>query len=234
MPSGWIEGVRAIRVLVALLFAAYNLVPLYGLWAWNWDAFQLLILYWSETLVLAAWTMARLALVPPALLGTITINGKAVPATHASLIGVMSLTASVFCAGHLLFLCVIFSGDWFRRLHGVGDFLRTFYIASDAWIPLALVTLAGGADVLIGEYHPQFVDALARRLRIVAVAAAPPNAAAGDAVGGIIGTLLIRIVVMQVAIICGAWFASYWGSLAPLAIIVGLKTLIDFGHRAAR
>jgi hypothetical protein len=28
MPSGWIEGVRAIRVLVALLFAAYNLVPL--------------------------------------------------------------------------------------------------------------------------------------------------------------------------------------------------------------
>ena len=99
---------------------------------------------------------------------------------------------------------------------------------------MALVTLAGGADVLIGEYHPQFVDALARRLRIVAVAAAPPNAASGDAVGGIIGTLLIRIVVMQVAIICGAWFASYWGSFAPLAIIVGLKTLIDFGHRAAR
>ncbi len=32
----------------------------------------------------------------------------------------------------------------------------------------------------------------------------------------------------------GAWFASYWGSFAPLAIIVGLKTLIDFGHRAAR
>jgi hypothetical protein len=126
MASVWITGERAIRLLVALLFTAYNLLPLYGLWAWNWDAFQLLILYWSETVVLAAWTMARLALVPPDLLGDMTVNGKTVKATHGKLIGVMSLTAGIFCAGHLLFLCVLFSGDWFRRLHGIGDFLRTF------------------------------------------------------------------------------------------------------------
>ena len=137
---------RAIRVLVALLFAAYNVVPLYGLWAWHWDAFQLLILYWSETVVLAAWTMVRLAFVPPNLLGDVTINGRTVPATHTSLIGIMSLVAGIFCLVHLVFLCVIFSGDWFRRLHGLGDFLRTFYIASDAWIPLGIVTLAGGAE----------------------------------------------------------------------------------------
>jgi Family of unknown function (DUF6498) len=234
MPMGWIKAVRAIRVLVALLFAIYNLVPLYGLWAWHWDAFQLLILYWSETLVLAAWTMVRIAFVPTALLGNMTINGCTGPATHASLIGLMSLTAGVFCAGHLWFLFVLFSGDWFRRLHGIGDFLRTFYIDSDAWIPLVLVTLAGGVEVLFGEYHPQFVDVLAQRLRIVAVVAAPPNDATGDPVGNIIGGLLGRIVVMQVAIICGAWLVRSWGSIAPLAIIVGLKTLIDFGQRAAR
>lgn len=232
MPSGWITGERIIRLLVALLFTAYNLLPLYGLWAWNWDAFQLLILYWSETVVLAGWTMVRLALVPSDLLGDMTVNGKTVKATHGKLIAVMSMTAVIFCAGHLLFLCVIFSGDWFRRLHGISDFLRTFYIASDAWIPLLLVTLAGGADVLTGQFRPQFVDAIALRLRIAAAAATRP--AAGDPVGNITGALLGRIVVMQVAIIGGAWAVKSWGSIAPLAIMVGIKTLFDFGHRAAR
>jgi len=98
---------------------------------------------------------------------------------------------------------------------------------------LGIVTLAGGAEALTGQYRPQFVDALALRLNIVAVPAAP-GAAAGDAVGNIIGPLMIRIVVMQVAIIFGAWFASFVGSVAPLAILVALKTLFDFGHRTVR
>ncbi len=234
MPAGWIKSGRAIRVLVALLFAVYNLLPLYGLWAWNWDAFQLLILYWSETVVLAAWTMVRIALVPPALLGTMTINGKVVPASHGSLVGLMSLTAAGFCAGHLLFLCAIFSGDWFRRLHSIGDFLRTFYINSEAWIPLLLVTIGGGIEVLLGDYRPQFVDTFLHRLGIATAAAAPPNAVTGDPVGNVIGGMLGRIVLMQVGIICGAWLARGWGSVAPLAIIVSLKTLIDFGQRTAR
>jgi hypothetical protein len=232
MPSARIYGERAIRLVAALLFTAYNLVPLYGIWAWNWDAFQLLILYWSETVVLAVWTMVRIALVPAELLGDITVNGKTVKASHASLIAIMSLTAGIFCAGHLLFLCVIFSGDWFKRLHGIGDFVETFYIASDAWIPLLLVTLAGGADVLTGQYRPQFMAAVAQRLRIVPAVAAPR--AAGDAVGSITGALLGRIVLVQFAIIGGAWAAGRWGSLAPLTIIIGSKTAFDFGHRAVR
>ena len=97
MSAGWSYGTRAVRVMVALLFAAYNLMPLYGIWAWHWDAFQLLILYWSETVVLAAWTLVRLALVPSDLLGDITINGKVQKASHRSLIGVMALTAGIFC-----------------------------------------------------------------------------------------------------------------------------------------
>jgi hypothetical protein len=101
---------------------------------------------------------------------------------------------------------------------------------------LLLVTIAGGADVLTGPFRPQFVDAIALRLRIAPAPApaAPLDASAGDPVGSIIGALLGRIVVMQVAIIGGAWVASRWGSLAPLAIMVGIKTVFDFGHRAAR
>ena len=229
MASGWIVGEHVIRVLVALLFAGYNLILLYGLWAWSWDAFQLLILYWSETVVLAIWAIVRIAFVPTDLLGIVTINGSPVKATHRMLIGGLAMIAGIFCAAHLLFLCVIFSGDWFRRLHGIADFLWTFYIASDAWIALLVVTAAGGVDVLTGEYRPQFVNAIARRLRIAPSRATPPTA--DDPVGGIIGGLLSRIVAMQVAIICGAWVASYWGSVAPLSIIVEIKTLIDFSQR---
>lgn len=229
MASGWIISERVIRMLVALLFAGYNLIPLYGLWAWSWDAFQLLILYWSETVVLAGWAMLRIAFVPTDLLGMVTINGGSVKATHRLLIGGLATIAGIFCAAHLLILCVIFSGDWFHRLHGIGDFLWTFYIASGAWSALLVVTAAAGIDVLTGEYRPQFVNAIARRLRIAPGRATPPP---DDPVGYIIGGLLSRIVAMQVAIICGAWVASHWGSLAPLSIIVGIKTLIDFSHRA--
>ncbi len=232
MPSAWIYGTRAIRLAVALLFAAYNLVPLYGIWYWHWDAFQLLILYWSETIVLAAWTMVRLALVPDDLLGTMTVNDKIVKATHGKLIGLTSLVAAIFCAGHLLFLCVIFSGDWFKRLHGLGDFLHTFYIASGMWFPLVLVTFAGLADVLTGPYRPQFMNAIIPHLWIAP--AAPPSGGAQDPVGNIMGTLLTRIVFMQVAIICGAWVSLRYGSMAPLAILVGAKTLFDFSHRSSR
>jgi hypothetical protein len=231
MPSVWIYSVQAARKLVALLFAAYNLVPLYGLWAWHWDAFQLLILYWSETVVLAAWTMLRLTFVPSALLGEIEINHEVQTATHASLIGFMSTVAAGFCGVHLFFLCATFSDDWFRRLHGVSEVLRAIYIDSGAWFPLALVTLAGGIDALIGEYRPPFVDALAQRLHI-ALPVPPPKAMPGEPVEHIVSTMFNRIIMMQVAIIGSAWLFRHWGSLGPLAIIVGIKTVWDFGHRA--
>lgn len=174
--------------------------------------------------------MVGVTFVPANLLGILTINGSPVNATHRILFGILSLRAGISCAAHLLFLCVIFSGDWFRRLHGIGDFLSTFYVASDAWIALLVVTAAGGIDVLTGKYRPQFVSAIARRLRIAPGPTAPPTA--DDPLGHIIGGLLGRIVVMQVAIICGAWVASRRGSFAPLSIIVGIKTLIDFSQRA--
>jgi len=33
--------------------------PLYGVLYWQWDTFQLLMLSWMETVVLAFWTLMR-------------------------------------------------------------------------------------------------------------------------------------------------------------------------------
>ncbi len=127
--------VRALRIVAAMLFSAFNLVPLYGIYAWGWDAFQLLLLYWAETVILFACTLVHIACIPRARLGTMTVNGRTVPASRAMMVGFFAFHGGTFIAIHLLFLCVLFSGDAFRRIDGVAGFLRTFFFASGAWVP---------------------------------------------------------------------------------------------------
>jgi hypothetical protein len=121
----------------------------------------------------------------------------------------------------------LFSGDWFKRLHGLGDIVHTFLIASGAWKPLLLATLAGVIDLLIGEFHPAFVDVLARRLHLVW----RRRKSAPDAFGSIVGGTYARIVITQAAVIFGGMVLQRYGTMAPIAIVVGLKTLLDLGAR---
>ncbi len=55
-----------VRLVTTLPSVAFNLTPLYGLHAWGWDAFQLLLLYWAETVILFASALARIAFIPAA------------------------------------------------------------------------------------------------------------------------------------------------------------------------
>ena len=53
---------RLARALWLLGFVAAligNVTPLYGVLYWQWDTFQLLMLYWMETVVLAFWALMR-------------------------------------------------------------------------------------------------------------------------------------------------------------------------------
>jgi hypothetical protein len=98
--------VRIISIGISLIA---NLIPLYGVLYWQWDAFQLLMLYWTETVIIAFWTIVGIARLPVSQLGTITVNGRARPATHKSLCGYFTLVAAMFILGHLLLLWVMFS-----------------------------------------------------------------------------------------------------------------------------
>lgn len=130
-------------------------------------------------------------------------------------------------AGHLFLLCVLFSGDWFKRLHGFGDILHTFLVASGAWKPLLLAVLVGVVDVLIGEFHPAFVDALVRPMNLMWHRRKPVS----DGFGSVAGSVYVRIVITQVAVIFGGMASVRHGTMAPLVIVVGLKTLLDLGAR---
>jgi hypothetical protein len=226
------SGVTIWRIIGALPFAAYNLIPLYGLKYWGWDAFQILILYWTETVILAFWALMRIRFLPVKFLGTIQINGKNTAGTYANMIGFFALHAGMFIGAHLVFLLTAFSGDWFSRLNGIGDFFWTFYVASGAWIALLIAFLGGAVAALTGPYHPAFVDRAVQGLGFTPPPPPPPPAN-NDAVGGIVMGLYVRIVLTQVALIFGAWF-SMRGAVGPLIVLVSLKTLFDFFYRIAR
>ena len=58
---------------VIVLSLIGNLIPLAGLYYWHWDPFQLLMLYWMETAIVAGWSLARIATLPESLLGRIKV-----------------------------------------------------------------------------------------------------------------------------------------------------------------
>lgn len=50
--------------MATLFVLAANLLPLAGVWFWGWDAFVVLMVYWAETVIVAGWTLARIATLP--------------------------------------------------------------------------------------------------------------------------------------------------------------------------
>lgn len=200
-----------ISTLVAL---AGNLVPLAGVLYWGWDPFQLLMLYWMETVILAGWTMARIGVMPQAELGTITVNGRERPGSNRVMVGFFSLHAGMFIAVHFLFLWLLFSDGWTARVRGPITFVHDLVIESGAWIPLVFALVSGLISFLIER---------ARSLAFVL----PAGGKAEDRVGSVVGSLYMRIFAMQFAIIAGAMFAKEYGTNAPLLIVIVLKTLFD-------
>jgi Family of unknown function (DUF6498) len=214
---------RVLYGVAALITLVGNLIPLYGVLYWGWDTFQLLMLYWMETAIIAFWTMGRLAKLPQDQLGTMKVNGVERPATTKGLVGFFSLHAGGFILGHLLFLLLLFSGNWLQKPHPGGS-LRELVTTNGVWIALLLLFVASWMSFLV-DIKPSLVQRIENWLhpgRVVPQA----NPAKGG-VGAIVGVLYMRIVIMQVAIIFGAMLAKSMSSLAPILIVIGLKTLVD-------
>lgn len=204
-----------------LLTFIANLVPLAGVWWWGWDVFQVLMLYWMQTVLVVVWTVLHLHKLPREKLGDITVDGVKRPATRRDLLFVFGSTGAAFCGAHLLFLWLFFAGDWSARVHGPVSFWQHMVIESGAWLPLLIGAIAGAASYVAMPPRSAPVQWIAQRL-----GAAQRDAASVD-LGTIVGTMLGRVVLMQIAIIFGAMFVRSYGSTAPLLILIGLKTLAD-------
>jgi len=175
--------------------------------------------------ITAFWTIRRIGRLPEDQLGTLTVNGKVKPATHKMLCGFFTLHAGMFILAHLLFLWVLFSGEWLKRVHGFASFWDELFVANGIWIALLFMFVSGWIGYLVSAppaYPRKMERGLYPKKRL-----APVPDANGDSVGSVIGGLYVRIVIMQIAIIAGAAFANSYGSIAPLLIVIGFKTLAD-------
>jgi hypothetical protein len=191
-----------------------NLVPLVGVLAWGWDAFLLLTLYWMETVIVAVRTILQVA-----------ISGDGRPARPSSRIGLalfFTFHAGMFIGVHFLFLWLMFSGDWPRRTGGVLEFFRVALVEEGLWVPLLIMALAQTVPLL----ETPLLNLLARRQ-----GRAPQPAAAPLSHGEIVTGLYARIIVMQFAIILGAWVAIALGSIGPLILLILAKIFIEIRWR---
>jgi hypothetical protein len=204
-----------------------NLIPFAGLYYWGWNPFQLLMLYWMETVIIAGWALARIATLPANRLGRMTVNGREGPATHRDLLIMFGSMAFVFCAAHFFFLWMIFQDGWRGKVDGPTSFVRVFVIESGAWIPLLFTLLAGAIAFITSPLRPHVIRLIEARLGIAAEE--PKLDESTDAVGAAIGSLLGRIAIMQAAVIFGAMLAKSYGSNAPMYIVIVLKLIFESG-----
>jgi hypothetical protein len=197
-----------------ILIVAANLLPIAGILWWGWDAFVLLMLYWMETAIIGFWTIVRLTMASPAERGDIRAAGSTALPGRLAIAAFFTVHAGIFMLVHFIFLWTLFAGAWAERIHGPAEFVRVMVIGTDLWIPLLVLFFVRGAIVL---------GPPAKRLLGLPVAA-PAAPVTGQS---IVTGLYMRILVMQVTIIVGAWVATLFGSAGALVLLVVAKTLLE-------
>jgi hypothetical protein len=206
-----------------LILIAINMVPVIGVIAWQWDAFVLLILYWLETAIIAFWTVARIATTPGDELGDLQLDERTTSPIGLAML--FALLSAVFMGVHFLFLWALFSGEWPGRIHGIADFARRVIIETGIWMPLLVLFVGRGIIVLLDLAKRRLLP----KLDPDRWPSADRDGRAASEGSTAVFALFLRIFIMQVAIIIGAWFAMLLGSIAPFLLLIAIKTAADVG-----
>ena len=199
--------------VIALLAA--NAIPLFGVLFLDWDAFFIVLLYWSENLVIGFYTILK-----------IVFSEVSHPLIHLGkliLIPFFIIHYGGFTAGHGLFLLAIFKEDIAKRvLEGftwpfflifvelLFNVVKQMYLIIPSQMKFAILSLFISHGVsfiynymLKGEY-------------------------ASDKSPNLMASPYKRVIIMQFAILGGAYWAMTIGSPAALLfILVVLKTVFD-------
>ncbi len=220
----------------ALALVAANLLPLFGVLFWDWDAFEIVALYWTENVVIGAinvlkmitcspdpaaidWTQVEAATRKS---GLQALQQPAVEQDNPDLVQqatspFLKLTFTPFFAVHYGFFCFV---------HG-----------------MFVLTLFGNQDIAVsplGEFEA-FSRVLAERhlgWAVAGLAASHLCSFFVNYLGGgeyrrtVVPLLMFqpygRVVVLHVAILFGGWVAMALGSNAGvLSILVAGKTVLD-------
>lgn len=209
--KAWIEdaGNRRRASLAALL--AVNLIPLVGVFGWGWDATALLVLYWSENLILGAYNIVKMLACQP------------IAGLFPSLFFLVHYGG--FCAVHGLFVLSI--GAESSSMDGIMD-------GEDRW-PFVLVfveLLVGVVRHVLSQAPTEWLVGFAALAVSHGVSLVLNYFLGGEyrdaEVRTLMGAPYRRVVVLHVAILAGGWAAATMGSPLPmLLVLVALKTGLD-------
>jgi len=136
----------------AIALVAANLLPVYGLLAWDWPAQSLLALYWAETVVIAAMTLLRILFAHPGSPGYWILKLVALPLLPLLLVplvlAVFGLAALVFGVfgnpeTRHAFVSILFAASDARDLLPPRQALRVLGFGAEPQTLVTLCALAG-------------------------------------------------------------------------------------------
>ncbi len=209
----WYHVTSSVGAVMALVIA--NAIPLLGVLFFGWNVWTILIAYWLENGIVGAFNIAKMAMAQSdasAVSATWTVNGRAVSSlTKASLIPFFVMHYGSFWLVHGVFVLAL-SGIGSM---GPGDADMTTGM-SPGTILLAVVALTISHAV---SYRFNFLGGGEyRRVSAAGQMFAPYG----------------RLVVLHITIILGGLAIATTGApAAAIAILVGLKTLMDLGFHLA-
>jgi hypothetical protein len=218
-PGHQFEGSNT--ALLALI--AVNLIPLAGVMLWGWSLFEVLFLYWCETLIIGGITVLKMLTAMPDLEGEDGLrfklpNGQMsppvrLPGNGANFMLVIKLVLipffifhfGMFCMGHATFLFAMFSDGAF----GTSESVPIEELLS---MPLLLVVGALVASHLLSFFVNYLGSGEFRKTNPMELMMSPYK----------------RIVVMHLTIIFGAFGSMLLGSpIGLIALLVVLKIATD-------
>src|SRR5262245_18262229 len=157
---------------------------------------------------------------PRSALADIHFEGSDKPTAPWALAAFVTLHAGIFMAVHFLFLWALFSGDWPGQIHSLSDFVAVIVIATGLWLPLIALFLGRGLLMVFERLEPYLRRLFRRAPRLGEKGFLSPAET-------VLFGLYLRIFIMQVTIILGAWFALAIGTVGAYIFLIALKTAID-------
>ena len=205
-----------------LVMLAANALPLLGITLGHWNAFLLLILYWTDTAIIGFWTIFAVAVSPRSATGKSTEQPS-----RLLLVAIVVVLSGVFMSLHFMILWHEFSGRWRGLVDGPGDFVWMIVVDTGLWIPMLALFASRGVSFVLHAFHPEIIPAWLW-FESKRDAKHPPD----DylfAPGSVFYGLYVRVVVIQFVLLVAGALAIVSGALGPLIFLIALKTAIDLG-----
>lgn len=188
-----------------MLVIGGNAVPLLGVLLWQWNVFELMVLYWIENIVIGFVTLLAMVLISAREGITGLIGGLFMGAFFTVHYG-------MFCMGHGVFVLALFYEGETNGIDMTGLFaLITFLREMDLW--------------------PGFYWALAGIIIVQLVQLAHNwSTLAGNELGRVMMSPYGRIIILHITLIFGGMLVMALDEpAAALALLIVLKTGFDLG-----